>query len=183
MSRSPDNILLYLAPQQQQQVRSIFATLAAQGFPAQQQTPHISLTFSPAMDEQVVQKAAQLLPAVVPASLRRAGTVVFGTKRKQTVAWLLDAPAELEDAARTLSALNPDGRGHRWIPHLTMGLRLPKEIVPDYIRALDEATSPHFKELTAQCAGLWKPRLQQLEILAGSTHGATVGHLLDAQPQ
>lgn len=149
-------------------MREIFACLEDRGFPAQQQTPHITVTFSPAMAPEVVQRATELLPPVIPARFRRVGTVVFGTKRKQTVAWLLETSDELEIAARDISALNPDGRGPRWTPHLTMGLRLPREIVPDYIRALDEVTSPHLRELTAARAAFWRPRTRELTVLAGA---------------
>src|SRR5690625_1238184 len=134
---SPDNILLHLPDKDEQQIRDLFAQLAEQGFPIQSQTPHITLTFSPEMEKHVAERAAELLPAVIPAQFRRVGTVVFGTKRKQTVAWLLETDEELEAVARELSRINPDGRGERWIPHLTVGLPLPREIVPDYIRALD----------------------------------------------
>ncbi|QGU06902.1 2',5' RNA ligase family [Corynebacterium occultum] len=163
---SPDNILLHLEKDEEQQVREIFALLEQQGFPAQQQTPHITITFSPSMAGDVVKRATELLPPVIPASFQRVGTVVFGTKRKQTVAWLLETSDEMEIAARHISALNPAGRGPRWTPHLTMGLRLPREIVPDYIRALDEVTSPHLKELTAVRAVFWRPRTQGLTVLA-----------------
>lgn len=163
---SPENILLYLQEEQEQHVREIFTVLEARGFPVQQQTPHITITFSKAMPAHVVQCAAELLPPVIPASFQRMGTVVFGTKRKQTVAWLLETSDELEIAARRIGALNPDGRGPRWIPHLTMGLRLPREIVPDYIQALDEVSPPQLRELTAVQAGLWRPGVQELTVLA-----------------
>ena len=164
---SPDNILLHLPEREEQQVRDIFAQLAERGFPVQNQTPHITVTFSSMMGDGVVKRAAELIPPVIPARFHRVGTVVFGTKRKQTVAWLLETDESLEAAARELSALNPDGRGQRWIPHLTVGLRLPREIVPDYIQALGELTSPHFKEFTAVRAAVWKPRIQELTVLAG----------------
>ena len=48
-----------------------------------------------------------------------------------------------------------------------MGLRLPREIVPDYIRALDEITANGLNQVDAVRAVLWKPRLQQLRMLAG----------------
>ncbi|MGO3067956.1 2'-5' RNA ligase family protein [Corynebacterium casei] len=172
---SPDNILLHLPEQEEQYVRQLFAQLAERGFPVQNQTPHITITFSPEMKEHVSVRAAELLPAVIPAQFQRVGIIVFGTKRKQTVAWLLETSGELEAVARELSGINPDSRGKRWIPHLTVGLRLPREIVPDYIRALDELTSPHFKELTAARAALWKPRLQELTVLAGEEDGRTEG--------
>ena len=164
---SPENILLHLAENEEQQVREMFGLLEERGFPEQKQTPHITVTFSPAMPDHVTQRAAEVLPPVIPASLRRVGNVVFGTKRKQTVAWLLETSDELEIAAREISALNPDGRGPRWIPHLTMGLRLPREIVPEYIRALDELTSSNLKDFTAVRAALWRPQLQDLTVLAG----------------
>ncbi|QGU04170.1 2'-5' RNA ligase family protein [Corynebacterium comes] len=164
---SPDNILLYLTEDEEQQVREVFARLEQQGFPAQRQTPHITITFSSAMPGDVVRRAADLLPPLIPARFERVGTVVFGTQRKQTVAWLLETSDELEIAAREISELNPHGRGPRWIPHLTMGLRLPREIVPDYIRALNEVASSHLKELTAVRAALWRPGRRELTVLAG----------------
>lgn len=163
---SPDNILLHLDPAHEQQVRAIFDELEARGFPRQNQTPHITITFAPHMINPVIERAAELLPGLVPATFRRVGTVVFGTKRKQTVAWLLETSDELEIAAREISAANPEGRGPRWTPHLTMGLRLPREIVPAYLEALDEVTSSHFKEIHAYRAALWRPKSQKLTVLA-----------------
>ncbi|WP_334123416.1 2'-5' RNA ligase family protein [Glutamicibacter sp.] len=167
MSRSPQNILLYLKPREEQTIREIFAELASRGFPIQYQEPHISITFAPELPDDVIAHAAQLLPPVIPATFQRVGTVVFGTKRKQTVAWLLETTDELEIAARELSALNIHGRGPRWTPHLTMGLRLPRQIVPEYIRALDDLGSTLQKEFTAQRAGLWKPKSHELILFAG----------------
>lgn len=164
---SPDNILLHLPPEQTQQIRDIYAELALRGFPQQNQTPHITITFSPHMCAEALECAAELLPQVIPATFSRRGMVVFGTKRKQTVAWLLETSDELEVASRKISEKNPDGRGARWIPHLTMGLRLQKEDVPGYMRALDEVTPTRFNELHATRAALWRPRTQELTVLAG----------------
>lgn len=158
---SPDNILMHLVDAQERQVREIFAALSQHGFPVQNQTPHITLTFAPTMQGHVVKRAAEILPPLMPAEFRRVGTVVFGTKSKQTIAWLLEASDELEKAARELSRLNPAGRGDRWIPHLTMGLRIPRGVVPEYIRALDEETSPHFKTLRSERVGFWSPKAQE----------------------
>lgn len=164
---SPDNILLHLPDKEEDYVREVFQQLEDRGFPKQNQTPHITITFATRMADEVVDKAAELLPTVIPAEFQRVGTVVFGTKRKQTVAWLLETTDELEMVARQLSDLNPDGRGPRWTPHLTMGLRLPRDIVPDYIRALDEITSPHLRTITGARAALWRPFRQELTVLAG----------------
>ncbi|GAB3694525.1 hypothetical protein GCM10027595_07340 [Corynebacterium nasicanis] len=164
---SPENILLHLPEAEEELVRGIYADLAARGFPAQQQTPHITVTFAPRIAAAAVDCAAELLPGLLPAPCQRVGTVVFGTRRKQTVAWLLETTDELEIAARHISTANPEGRGPRWIPHLTMGLRLPRETVPDYLRALDEVTPPELQELTAARAALWRPRLRETTILAG----------------
>lgn len=163
---SPENLLMYLPEREEQEIRDIFDRLASRGFPVQHQKPHITITFSPNMDPAVVEKAAVVLPPLIPASFSRVGTVIFGTKRKQTVAWLLETSPELTEAATQISALNPDGRGPMWIPHLTMGLRLPREIVGDYIQALAEETSPHFKSLTAELAAYWQPQVQKLRVLA-----------------
>lgn len=157
--RSPENILLRLREEDEQAVRAISAELAERGLPLQHQRPHISITFAPKMAARVVGEAAVTLPALMPAELARVGVVVFGTKSKQTVAWLLEAPEPLEQAARKLSAMNPEGRGDRWVPHLTMGLRIPKALVPAYIAALTEVTSPHLHTLTTEKAVFFQPGL------------------------
>src|SRR5699024_4598552 len=105
---SPDNILLHLAEDEEQRVREVFTRLEERGLPKQHQRPHITITFSPAMADNVVQRAAQLLPPVMPDRFRRVGRVVLGPKRKRTVAWLLEPSDELESAARAISALTPD---------------------------------------------------------------------------
>lgn len=130
-------------------MRDIFSALNDLGLPKQNQRPHITVTFAPALETAVVDEARNLLPPLLPAAFRRVGTVVFGTKSKQTVAWLLETTDELESAARRLSASNPEGRGPRWTPHLTMGLRLPRAMVPEYMRALDEISTFEHKEFTA----------------------------------
>lgn len=164
---SPDNILLRLDPADEGRVRAVFDALEARGFPRQQQTPHVTITFAPTMPADVVDLAGELLPAVVPASFRRAGVVVFGTRRRQTVAWLLETSEELEHIACEVSAANPEGRGRRWTPHLTVGLRLPRRMVGEYITALDALTPPDLAEFTAVRAGLWRPRAQEFTLLAG----------------
>ena len=58
-------------------MRDIFAGLAERGFPIQQQRPHITVTFSPHMQPEVVDLAAELLPAVIPADFRRVGNVIL----------------------------------------------------------------------------------------------------------
>lgn len=159
---SPENILLYLADEQAELVTELFARLAERGFPVQRQTPHVTISFAPRLEPRVVERAAELLPPVIPARLKRVGTVEFGTKRKRTLAWLLEAPDELEIAAREISALNPDGRGPRWIPHLTIGLRLPREYVSEYRAAVEELTPPGLRELVATRAGYWQPATRTL---------------------
>ncbi|MEJ5997870.1 2'-5' RNA ligase family protein [Corynebacterium sp. H130] len=161
---SPENLLLYLSPEHDAAIRQLFDQLAERGFPRQHQTPHITLTFSPAMPPEVVSRAGELLPGLIPATFSRVGTVVFGTKSKQTVAFLLETTEELERAARELSALNPDGRGDRWTPHLTVGLRLPRALIPSYLATLDELEFP--RELLADRAGYWRPVQQELTMLA-----------------
>ncbi|WP_175973400.1 2'-5' RNA ligase [Corynebacterium sp. Marseille-Q2823] len=169
MSRnSPENLLLYLTPEDENTIREVYAALAQRGFPVQHQRPHITVTFAPALETAVVDEARTLLPPLLPALFHRVGTVVFGRKSKQTVAWLLETTDELEIAARQLSAANPEGRGPRWTPHLTMGLRLPRALVPDYMRALDEIAGPEHKEFRADYAAWWRPKTQRLDIFGGS---------------
>ena len=77
---SPENILLHLPEDEEQQVREVFSLLEERGFPAQQQTPHITITFSPSMQADVVERAAELLPPLIPARFHRVGTVVSGER-------------------------------------------------------------------------------------------------------
>ena len=169
---SPENILFYLSPDHDAQVRDIFAQLANRGFPQQHQTPHISVTFAPHLPQRTVDLAATLLPVHLPATFSRRGFVTFGTRSKQTVAWMLETDLDLEETARQISATNPEGRGQRWIPHLTLGLRLPRRMVGDYINALDEIASPYFKEITADRAGYWRPAQQHLQLFEDPRVGA-----------
>ena len=173
-SASPENILLYLPPAQEQAINDVFAELATRGFPQQYQRPHITITFAKGMAPAAIDTAARLLPPLIPATFARVGTVIFGTKSKQTIAWLLETDARLEAAARAISAANPEVRGDRWTPHLTMGLRIPRRLVPDYIAALDDiararrisrtADSHSLSEFTASQAAYWKPQSQELRI-------------------
>ncbi|GAA1470623.1 2'-5' RNA ligase family protein [Corynebacterium aurimucosum] len=170
MSRnSPENLLLYLTPEDENTIREVYAALAQRGFPVQHQRPHITVTFAPVLETSVVDEARSLLPPLMPAQFHRVGTVVFGRKSKQTVAWLLETTDELEIAARKISAKNPEGRGPRWTPHLTMGLRLPRALVPDYMRALDEIAGPEHKEFRAESAAWWRPKTQRLEVFGAAT--------------
>src|SRR5690625_7619145 len=105
---SPDNILLHLPEEEEQRVREVFAQLEERGFPIQRQTPHITVTLSPAMADDVVQRAAELLPAVIPARFRREGTVVLGTYRQQTVSSPLETTDALAYAAPESRSRTPD---------------------------------------------------------------------------
>ena len=164
--RSPENILLHLPEEQDAYVREIFAEIGRRDLPNPGQRPHISVTFAQQMSPAVVDLAAELLPTVIPTTLRRVGTVVFGTRSKQTIAWLLEADPELHKVAAKLSEANPEGRGPMWIPHLTVGLRVPKQVVPRYLETLADVTSSHFKEIRVDRASFWRPSVQQERILA-----------------
>nr|WP_284500824.1 2'-5' RNA ligase family protein [Bowdeniella massiliensis] len=76
--------------EQQRQVREIFGALEARGFPRRNQTPHITISFSHDMASAAVERAAEVLPDVVPAYFQRVGT---GEPMRQ--------------AAREISTLNP----------------------------------------------------------------------------
>ena len=169
--RSPDNILFYLPPDQEQQVRDIFSALNDLGLPQQNQRPHITVTFAPRMSAEVVSRAAEILPPVVPAEFKRVGTVIFGTRSKQTIAWLLETDSAVTEAAREICALNSDGRGTEWIPHLTVGLRVPRALVPEYMQGLERVTPTRFKELTALRAAYWRPATRHYTHLAGPEPG------------
>ena len=63
---SPDNILMYLLPEQEAQIKEIFVQLAERGFPQQNQKPHITVTFAPTMSPEVIQRAVSYTHLTLP---------------------------------------------------------------------------------------------------------------------
>lgn len=162
--QSPENLLFRLVPDDEQWVREIFRALAERGFPPQGQSPHITVTYAQKLDAEVIEQGAQL-HQFLPATFERTGVVVFGTRAKQTVAWALEADPALEEAAARVDAHNPEGRAGRWIPHLTMGLRIPRQVVGSYIDALNELTMGRDRTLVAQRLVYRRPQLDLEEII------------------
>ncbi|EGT5593214.1 2'-5' RNA ligase [Corynebacterium striatum] len=176
--KSPENLLLYLLEEQERAIAELFDDLVRRGLPRQNQRPHITITFAQSMAPEAVELAAELLPPLLPATFQRVGTVVFGTRSKQSIAWLLETTDEFEAAAREISAANPESRGARWTPHLTMGLRIPRGEVGRYIDVLDAATNEAtraaarsgghlLKESTAAQAAYWRSATEELRVLWG----------------
>ena len=45
-----------------------------------------------------------------------------------------------------------------------MNWRLPRAMVPEYLRALDELSGLEHKDFLATAAAWWRPKLEQLEV-------------------
>ena len=70
-------------------------------------------------------EAAAAVGPLLPAPLRIGGTVLFGRDRP-TVAWLLEASADLALAVERRSAQRDPTAFRPWIPHLSLARRVPR---------------------------------------------------------
>jgi hypothetical protein len=88
-------------------------------------TPHVTVLALPAIDTYLETRAAGLLGAVLPVDVRVSGLALLGGERV-TLARLLDVPPRL---TRAVLALRDEASGERhpgWLPHVTLGRRIPR---------------------------------------------------------
>jgi hypothetical protein len=120
-------------------VRRDWQVLRDLGLPSQldhtggSNSPHVTLVALPAIDDDLERRAADRLELVLPVEVRVSGLAVLGGA-KVALARLLDVPEPLTRAVLDLRAGLPDERHPGWLPHLTLGRRVPRAEVQ---RALD----------------------------------------------
>jgi hypothetical protein len=96
-------------------------------------TPHVTVLALPTIDADQERRAVQLLAPFLPVIVRPSGVAVLGGE-KVTVARQLDVPPELFRAVLTLRDETEGERHPGWLPHLTLGRRIPRT---DVQRAVD----------------------------------------------
>jgi hypothetical protein len=99
-------------------------------------TPHVTILALPGIGDELERRAVDLVATLLPLVVRPSGIALLGGE-KVTVARLLDVPLALTRAVLDLRDNLPDGAGERhpgWLPHLTLGRRLPRS---DTARAID----------------------------------------------
>lgn len=115
-------------------------------------TPHVTLVGLPAIGDDLERRAADALEAVLPVGVRVSGLAVLGGQRI-TLARLLDVPEDLTRAVLAVRAGLHDERHPGWLPHVTLGRRVPRSEVQ---RALDALG---YADLSLTLTGLrrWDP--------------------------
>lgn len=123
-------------------------------------TPHLTVLALPAIDEALERRAVALLGAVLPVTVRPSGVAVLGGEQV-TLARLLDVPPALTHAVLALRDRAPAERHPGWLPHLTLGRRIPRGEVP---KALDAVG---YADAEVRLVGLrrWDPERQEVRPL------------------
>ena len=149
-------------------VRDVWEALRAAGLPSQadhrsaSNAPHVTLP-SPAAPGGTItgDEAAAAVGPLLPAPLRIGGTVLFGRDRP-TVAWLLEASADLALAVERRSAQRDPTAFRPWIPHLSLARRVPGQDVSGVLAAVAPMTP---REVVADRLLLWQPGPRTLTTL------------------
>jgi hypothetical protein len=123
-------------------------------------TPHVTVLALPAIDAAQEQRAVELLAPALPVVVRPSGIAVLGGE-KVTVARLLDVPPQLTRVVLSLHGEQPGKRHPGWLPHVTLGRRIPRA---DVQRALDAVG---YADATVALVGLrrWDPEQQAVRRL------------------
>ncbi len=96
-------------------------------------TPHLTLVAAPAITPEVERRAVDELESLLPLTVRTSGLLVLGG-RKITVARVVDVDDALIAAVLRIRAQVDSPQHPGWLPHLTLGRRLPRA---DAQRAID----------------------------------------------
>ena len=153
-------------------VRRDWEVLHELGLPSQRDhtggtnTPHVTLVALPAIDDHLERRAAELLGPVLPTAVRVSGLAVLGGE-KVTLARLLDVPEPLTRAVLDLRDGLLEERHPGWLPHVTLGRRVPRS---DVQRALDALG---YADATLTLTGLrrWDPDRGEVRLLGTRNHG------------
>ncbi len=101
-------------------------------------SPHLTLVAAPAMGPADERAALDLLGPLLPVDVRIAGIGLLGGARV-TLVRLVDAPDGLVRAVLELRARMVGVQHPGWLPHVTVGRRIPRADVPAALAALGHA--------------------------------------------
>lgn len=96
-------------------------------------TPHVTVIAVPTIGADDERRAVDLLGALLPVSAGLSGLAVFGRDRV-TLARVVDVPDELALAVLRLRGATTGHAHPGWLPHATLGRRIPRA---DLQRAID----------------------------------------------
>ena len=148
---------LTLSPDSEAAVRRDWQVLRDLGLPSQldhtggTNTPHVTVVALPSISSSLEAATADAIGPLLPLTVRVSGLALLGG-RKVTLARLLDVPPALSQAVLSLHAASDD-RHLGWLPHVTLGRRIPRDSVGVAIDALgwDDV------ELTLAALRRWDP--------------------------
>ncbi len=104
-------------------------------------TPHVTVIASPTITAEDEQLAASLIQPLLPLAVTLTGLVVFGGERV-TLARLVEVPDELVSAVLRLRA-ETGGHPHSgWLPHATLGRRIPRGRLQEAAEGVGHVTEP-----------------------------------------
>ncbi|GAA5108667.1 2'-5' RNA ligase family protein [Alloalcanivorax gelatiniphagus] len=134
--------------------------------------PHLTLVAAPAMGPDDDARALDALAPLLPAEVRVAGLALLGGSRV-TVARLVDVPDDLARAVLDLRRATPDVQHPGWLPHVTLGRRIPRADVPAALAVLGHADVV----LRLDTLRRWDPDAGDVRRLAGpaSPEGTDAG--------
>lgn len=92
--------------------------------PGATNTPHVTVLAAPALPSDA--RAAELVAPLLPIRVRAAGLLLLGGHRL-TVARALDVDDALLAAVLELRQGVPDLQHRGWLPHVTLGRRVPRD--------------------------------------------------------
>lgn len=125
----------------EESVRRDWQALRDAGLPSQldhrgtSNGPHLTLVAAPALGPEDDERAVTLLAPLLPVEVRIAGIALLGGSRV-TVARLVDVPDELSRAVLDLRREVADVQHPGWLPHVTLGRRIPRAQVPAALAVL-----------------------------------------------
>lgn len=98
-------------------------------------TPHVTLVAAPALSDHALDQARDLLGTLLPVRARTSGLLLLGGPRV-TVARALDVDDEVVHAVLRLRALVDGPQHDSWLPHISLGRRVPRAEVGRAIEVL-----------------------------------------------
>jgi hypothetical protein len=147
-------------------VRRDWQVLRDTGLPSQldhtsgTNTPHVTVLALPGIDATTEARALELVGAQLPVTVRVSGLAFLGGD-KVTVARLLDVPPTLARAVLDLRERAEGERHAGWLPHVTLGRRIPRAELPRVVDVLgyDDVA------LTLTALRRWDPERREVRIL------------------
>ena len=104
-------------------------------------TPHVTVIAVPAITADQERLAAELLSPFLPIRAALSGLAVFGTQRL-TLARVVDVPDEVIGAVLRLRGETSGHQHPGWLPHATLGRRIPRGRLQDAFGAIELAEEP-----------------------------------------